>query len=65
MKQDRAQVTFLADEVQRPTGQLVTLACADQGYTGPVPAEAAQADITLEEVKPDHVKKGFVPLPKH
>lgn len=64
-EQDRAQVTALADEVQRATGEHVTLAYVDQGYTGKVPAQAAQAEgITLEVVKLDHVKKGFVLLPK-
>lgn len=64
-EQDRAQVTALADEVQRATGAHVTLAYADQGYTGQTPAQAAQAEgITLELVKLDHVKRGFVLLPK-
>lgn len=64
-EQDRAQVAALAKEVQDITGQHVTLAYVDQGYTGQTPAEAAQAaGIELEVVKLDEVKKGFVLLPK-
>src|SRR5688500_961501 len=50
--QDRAQVAALAAAVQRVTGDTVTLAYVDQGYTGPVPAsDAAEYGIRLEVVK--------------
>lgn len=64
-EQDRAQVSALADEVQRATGEHVTLAYVDQGYTGEAAAEAAKAEgMELQVVKLDEVKKGFVLLPK-
>jgi transposase len=40
-EQDRAQVSILAEEVQVASGQSVTLAYDDQGYTCEVPAQAA------------------------
>ena len=68
-EQERNQVFDLAADVQETTGQTVTLAYADQGYTGDQPAaDAAAHGITLEVVKPDRVgeakKKGFVLLPR-
>ena len=36
--QERAQVHSLAQDVQHVTGESVTLAFADQGYTGQEPA---------------------------
>ena len=61
----------MAADVQEATGQTVTLAYADQGYTGPQPvADAAAHGITLEVIKPDRrnkakkVKNGFVLLPR-
>ncbi|SHL81939.1 transposase, IS4 family [Hymenobacter psychrotolerans DSM 18569] len=63
--QDRAQVGALAEEVQVASGQSVTLAYADQGYTGEVPAQAAeQHGIDLQVVKLGHTKRGFVLLPR-
>lgn len=63
--QDRAQVAARAEEVQAVTGQTVTLAYVDQGYTGQEPAEAAAAQgIELHVVKLAQAKKGFVLLPK-
>jgi len=63
--QDRAQVGALAEEVQTASGQSVTLAYADQGYTGDTPAQAAeQHGIDLQVVKLDHTKRGFVLLPR-
>jgi transposase len=41
---DRAEVGRLAQPVQEATGQTVELAYVDQGYTGPKPAAAAQAE---------------------
>ena len=60
--QERAQVAELVAQVQEDTGQNVTLAYVDQGYTGPDPAAAAQG-IRLKVVKLPEAKKGFVLLP--
>lgn len=63
--QDRAQVGALAEEVQAITGQTVTLAYVEQGYTGQEPAQAAAAQgIELHVVKLAEAKKGFVLLPR-
>lgn len=64
-EQDRAQVAQLAAAVQTVTGQHVTLAYVDQGYTGAAAAEAAAtAGIRLEVVKHTEAKRGFVLLPR-
>jgi transposase len=64
-EQERAQVDELANAVQEVTGQSVELAYVDQGYTGPEPAQAAQAHgIQLEVVKLPEAKRGFVLLPR-
>jgi transposase len=63
--QDRAQVGELAAAVQEATGETVTLAYVDQGYTGDVPRQAAaDQGIALEVVKLPDVKRGFVLLPR-
>jgi transposase len=63
--QDREQVGRLAEAVQRATGDAVTLAYVDQGYTGAAPREAAAAHgIELEVVKHAEAKRGFVLLPR-
>ncbi|MDQ3222445.1 MAG: IS5 family transposase [Gemmatimonadota bacterium] len=63
--QDRAEVGALAAAVQDATGDHVTLAYVDQGYTGDQPAAAAAAqDIALEVVKLPEAKRGFVLLPR-
>lgn len=66
--QERAQVAALAEQVQAVTGESVTLAYVDQGYTGEQAATDAEAyGIQLEVVKlPDAQgpKHGFVLLPK-
>lgn len=63
--QDRAQVADLAAAVQEATGETVTLAYVDQGYTGEAPRQAAAAHgIALEVVKLPDVKRGFVLLPR-
>ncbi len=63
--QDRAQVRHLAQAVQDATGDRVTLAFVDQGYTGEVPtADAAVHGIVLEVVKLPAAKRGFVLLPR-
>src|SRR5215831_3125431 len=62
---DRAEVGRLADAIQEATGDSVTLAYVDQGYTGRAPAEAAKEQgITLEVVKLPEAKRGFVLLPR-
>ncbi len=63
--QDRAQVATLAAAVQAETGESVTLAYVDQGYTGDTPAADAKAHgITLEVVRLPDAKHGFVLLPR-
>lgn len=62
---DRQAVARLAANIQDATGDTVTLAYVDQGYTGQATAEAAAAEvITLEVVKPPEAKRGFVLLPR-
>ncbi len=64
-EQERAQVQALAQEVQHVTGQTVKLACADQGYTGEAPAQAARDEgIDLQVIKLPEAKNGFVLLPR-
>ena len=62
---DRAEIGRLADAIQEATGESVSLAYVDQGYTGEAPAEAArERGITLEVVKLPEAKRGFVLLPR-
>jgi transposase len=62
---DRQAVARLAADIQDATGETVTLAYVDQGYTGQAVAEAAAAEgITLEVVKLPEAKRGFVLLPR-
>jgi transposase len=64
-EQEREQVAELAAAVQAATGQTVTLAYVDQGYTGDQPAaDAAAHGIRLEVVTRSEPKKGFVLLPR-
>jgi transposase len=64
-EQERAQVSELAAAVQQATGQKVSLAYADQGYTGEDAAQQAQRHgIHLEVVKLSEAKRGFVLLPR-
>jgi transposase len=64
-EQDREQVGELASAVQEATGQTVSLAYADQGYTGDQPAaDAAAHGIALEVVRHTEAKRGFVLLPR-
>jgi len=63
--QDRAQVAELAKEVQAATGDSVSVAFVDQGYTGEQPAAAAaEHGIELEVIKHTQAKRGFVLLPR-
>jgi len=63
--QDRAQVAELAAAVQDATGDTVTLAYVDQGYTGDEPRQAA-ADhgMDLAVIKLPGAKRGFVLWPR-
>jgi transposase len=62
---DRAEVGRLAEAIQDATGESVTLAYGDQGYSGEKPAEAAQQHgIAPEVVKLPEAKRGFVLLPR-
>ena len=64
-EQERAQVSFLAEQVQEATGDSVQIAYVDQGYTGEDAQEAAQQHgIDLLVVKLEEAKKGFVLLPR-
>jgi transposase len=64
-EQERQQVSALAEAVQQATGDSVTLAYVDQGYTGEQPAEDAKRHgITLDVVKLSEAKRGFVLLPR-
>lgn len=63
--QDRAAVATLATAVQGETGDHVTLAYVDQGYTGEQAAgDANEHGIALEVVKLPDAKHGFVLLPR-
>lgn len=63
--QERAQVSELSKAVQAATGNNVTMAFVDQGYTGDAAAEAAKEEgITLNVVKLPDAKRGFVLLPR-
>lgn len=63
--QDRDQVGALAAAVQEATGETVTLAYVDQGYTGETPKQvAADVGIALTVVKLPEAKRGFVLLPR-
>ena len=63
--EDRAAVAELAEAVQDATGENVTLAYVDQGYTGERPAEAARTQgIALEVIRLPEAKRGFVLLPR-
>lgn len=64
-EQERDQVAELCKQVQQVTGESVSHAFVDQGYTGSAPMEAAaQHGITLEVVKHSEAKRGFVLLPR-
>ena len=64
-EQDRAQVGRLAEAVQRVTGESVTLAWVDQGYTGDDARMAAEAHgIELSVVTRPEGTHGFVLLPR-
>lgn len=63
--QDRGQVAEFAAEVQDATGDAVSIAFFDQGYTGTAAAEEIAAQgIQLGVVKLARAKRGFVLLPR-
>lgn len=58
--QDRRDVAQLVTAVQEGTGETITVARVDQGYTGAVPLAAAAAQgIALEVVKLPAAKRDF------
>jgi len=64
-EQEREHVGRLAQAVQEATGESVELAYVDQGYTGERPSREAEArGISLEVVKHEEAKRGFVLLPR-
>ncbi len=62
--QNRAQVAKLTEALQEATGETVTLAYVEQGYTGEHPAAAAAHGQELAVVKLPEAKRGFVLLPR-
>jgi len=63
--QDRDQVAALAEDVQDATGQTVTVAFVEQGYTGAEPRQpAAEQGTELAVVKLPVAKRDFVLLPR-
>jgi transposase len=65
-EQERAQVAVLSEAVQEATGESVSLAYVDQGYSGEdAEIDAAGEGIHLEVVKLPEAKRGFVLLPRH
>ncbi len=64
-EQKRAQVAILAAAVQEETGDHMSVAYVDQGYTGDEPTVEAEAHgMELEVVKLPEAKRGFVLLPR-
>ncbi len=64
-EQERAQVKEWAQAVQEVTQSSLEVAFVDQGYTGPLPEQAAkEAGIDLSVVKLPEAKRGFVLLPR-
>ena len=62
---NRAAVARLAADIEEATGDSVTMAFVDQGYTGKAASQAAASEgIILEIVKLPEVKRGFVLLPR-
>src|SRR5919112_897230 len=62
---DREQVEELLQAVQEATGESVELAYVDQGYTGAKASKEAEAHgMSLEVVKHEEAKRGFVLLPR-
>jgi transposase len=62
---DRVAVGRLATDIQDATGDSVSLAYVDQGYTGEAAADAAAAEgITLHIVKLPEPKRGLVLQPR-
>jgi transposase len=65
LDQDRVQVAELAEAGQEATGETVTLAYVDAGYSGDTLKQAAaEHGVALAVVKLPDVKRGFVLLPR-
>jgi transposase len=64
-EQERQQAGALARDVQDATGENVSLAFVDQGYTGEAAAKASKENgIDLMVVRLQEAKRGFVLLPR-
>ncbi len=64
-EQDRAQVGQWVQAIQEVTGETVSVAVVEQGYTGDEVAQAAEEQgMWLEVVKLPEARKGFVLLPR-
>jgi transposase len=62
---DRQEVLKLSEEIQQAAAENVELAYVDQGYTGEKAAKEAEAQgMSLEVVKHEEAKRGFVLLPR-
>jgi transposase len=62
---DREEVRKLSEEIQQASGENVELAYVDQGYTGEKAAKEAETHgMSLEVVKHEEAKRGFVLLPR-
>lgn len=62
---DREEIGRLAEAIQDVTGENVTLAYVDQGYTGERATQAAKAQgIELQVVKLPEAKRDFILLPR-
>jgi transposase len=62
---DRKEVSKLSEEIQEAIQENVEITYVDQGYTGERAAEAAWSHgISLEVVKHEEAKRGFVLLPR-
>jgi transposase len=62
---DREQVEELVQAVQQASGESVEVAYVDQGYTGEKAAKEAEArGMSLEVVRHEEAKRGFVLLPR-
>src|SRR5215217_9292011 len=62
---DREQLEELVQAVQQASGESVEVAYVDQGYTGEKAAKEAEArGMSLEVVRHEEAKRGFVLLPR-
>ena len=62
---DREQLEELVQAIQQASGESVEVAYVDQGYTGEKAAKEAEArGMSLEVVRHEEAKRGFVLLPR-